>query len=366
MEVEEQENETYGLDHIPNCDLKCRFYKNEYPKEDEVVMGRVLRVDNVTGAYVSLLEYNNIEALIMFSEFTRKRARSVHRLIKVGKKEPLLVTKVDEERGFIDLSRKRVNPDDVVTCEDRYNKALRVHNIMKQTAAKLEEDLLSLYERLGWPLYKHFKSPYEAFMISLNEPDTVFSKVNLDEETKTELLDNISKRMKPHSYKICTTFEISCYTFEGIDAVKKAFASIEESKEFEITIRLISSPLYEIATYTPKIQQGIDAIKSQLTQIEASITENKGKFKLKGDPEAIGAEEEEDIEKMIQALNDDNDDNDSDNREENDEEGMNVQIEGFEEVDVHLKNINNNKTNKSPTAASISEEDKKEDEEDNN
>lgn len=111
-------------------------------------MGKVLRVDQVTGAYVSLLEYNNIEALIMFSEFSRKRARSVHRLIKVGKKEPLIVTKVDEERGFIDLSRKRVSPEDVSACEDRYNKNLKVQNIMRQTAAQLKVEVRDLYERV--------------------------------------------------------------------------------------------------------------------------------------------------------------------------------------------------------------------------
>mmetsp|Transcript_12070 Transcript_12070/g.10670 ORF Transcript_12070/g.10670 Transcript_12070/m.10670 type:complete len:353 (-) Transcript_12070:110-1168(-) len=340
MEDEEFENETYGLDHIPDCDLKCRFYENAFPQEDEVVMGRVLRVDNVTGAYVSLLEYNNIEALIMFSEITRKRTRSVHRLIKVGKKEPLLVTKVqmaetknkvDEEHGFIDLSKKRVNPEDVTACEERYNRSLKVHNIMKQTAAQLEEDLLSLYERVGWPLGKKFPSTYDAFMISINEPDTVFSKINIDDKTKELLLGNISKRMKPASYKVCATFEISCYTFEGIDAVRDALNSREENKEFDITIRLISSPLYEISTYTPKIQLGMEAIKAQLTQIEASISESKGKYKLKGEACAIGAEEEEDIENMIRALNEEQNDDNNSNRDENDEEGMNIQIEGMED-----------------------------------
>lgn len=145
----------------------------------------------------------------MSSEFTRKRAKSVHRLMKVGKREVLMVTKVDESKGFIDLSRKRVNPDDVKQCEERYNSSLRVHNIMRQTAAWLEEDLLSLYERLGWPLGKRFGSIYEAFMISLSEPETVFSAVDIDERTKELLQSNISKRMKPMTCKVCADFEIT-------------------------------------------------------------------------------------------------------------------------------------------------------------
>lgn len=37
------------------------------------------------GAYVSLLEYGNIEGMILLSELSRRRIRSVQKLIKVGR-----------------------------------------------------------------------------------------------------------------------------------------------------------------------------------------------------------------------------------------------------------------------------------------
>ncbi len=36
------------------------------------------------GAYVVLLEYNNIEGMILLSELSRRRIRSITKLIKVG------------------------------------------------------------------------------------------------------------------------------------------------------------------------------------------------------------------------------------------------------------------------------------------
>lgn len=36
------------------------------------------------GAYVQLLEYDNIEGMILLSELTRRRIRSVSKLIKVS------------------------------------------------------------------------------------------------------------------------------------------------------------------------------------------------------------------------------------------------------------------------------------------
>ena len=40
--------------------LRCRFYENQYPEPEEVVMVNVTEIGEM-GAYVTLLEYDNIE-----------------------------------------------------------------------------------------------------------------------------------------------------------------------------------------------------------------------------------------------------------------------------------------------------------------
>jgi translation initiation factor 2 subunit 1 len=40
--------------------LQCRFYENQYPEPEEVVMVNVTEIGDM-GAYVTLLEYDNIE-----------------------------------------------------------------------------------------------------------------------------------------------------------------------------------------------------------------------------------------------------------------------------------------------------------------
>lgn len=51
------------------------------------------------GAYVYLLEYNNIEGMILLSELSRRRIRSINKLIRVGKTEPVVVIRVDKQKG---------------------------------------------------------------------------------------------------------------------------------------------------------------------------------------------------------------------------------------------------------------------------
>ena len=42
--------------------FRCRFYENQYPEPEEVVMVNVTEIGEM-GAYVTLLEYDNIEVL---------------------------------------------------------------------------------------------------------------------------------------------------------------------------------------------------------------------------------------------------------------------------------------------------------------
>jgi len=59
------------------------------------------------GAYVQLLEYDNIEGMILLSELSRRRIRSIQKLIRVGKNEVVVVLRVDKEKG---KKRKKATP----------------------------------------------------------------------------------------------------------------------------------------------------------------------------------------------------------------------------------------------------------------
>lgn len=78
--------------------LTCRYYSQKYPAVDDVVMVTVRSIAEM-GAYVGLLEYDNIEGMILLSELSRRRIRSMNKLIRVGKTEPVVVIRVDEEKG---------------------------------------------------------------------------------------------------------------------------------------------------------------------------------------------------------------------------------------------------------------------------
>ena len=52
-----------------------------------------------------------------------------------------MVLRVDKEKGYIDLSKRRVAPEDLTACEERYNKSKMVHSIMRHVAETTGSDV---------------------------------------------------------------------------------------------------------------------------------------------------------------------------------------------------------------------------------
>jgi translation initiation factor 2 subunit 1 len=57
--------------------------------------------------------------MILLSELSRRRIRSINKLIRVGKNECVCVLRVDEGKGYIDLSKRRVAAEDIAKCEKK-------------------------------------------------------------------------------------------------------------------------------------------------------------------------------------------------------------------------------------------------------
>lgn len=121
------------------------------------------------GAYVHLLEYNNIEGMILLSELSRRRIRSINKLIRVGKTEPVVVIRVDKFKGYIDLSKRRVSGEDIEKCTERFAKAKAVNSILRHVAdiLKFEDNkqLEDLYEKTAWYFEEKFKSKAASYDI---------------------------------------------------------------------------------------------------------------------------------------------------------------------------------------------------------
>lgn len=272
-----------------------------------------------------LLEYENMEGYLLSTEVTKKRVKLVNKYMKVGKQEPMMVIRVDMEKRYIDLSKKKVLAADAERTEIYYKKAKMVHNILKQMAVKLGPDctLLSLYERFGWDLYDKYGHAFDAFRLIMSDKEAVFKEIKISAEDQRVLVEAISRKMAPTPLKLRADFELTCFTYEGIDALKAALLTAKASvnakdPQIQVSFKLIAPPHYRIETVTLKKVEGLELLEQALKEIEGVIKEKGGTFKIVNKPQIIGdSAKDKDLEDIMKMPGEH--DSDEASSEDNDE-----------------------------------------------
>ena len=159
--------------------------------------------------------------MLFSGEITLKRVNYINRLLSVGKEEVLRVLRVDSQKGFIDLSKKQVKPDEIEECKTRSGKSRAVEGIVKLLSVHTKKSMESLYKNIIWPLYKNHEHTYDALKSLLNGDEHILEGLKITDEVKEELMKILKVRLIPQPVKIRSDFKLTCYTFEGIDAIRE-------------------------------------------------------------------------------------------------------------------------------------------------
>ncbi|VDK31681.1 unnamed protein product [Taenia asiatica] len=315
--------------------LSCRYYENEFPAENDVVVAVVTSITN-SGSYVILPEYDNAIGMILHSELSRRRIRSINKLVRVGRSDIVLVIRVDPDKRYIDLSKRRVPLEETHICQDRFAKAKAVNQIVRHAAEKLgyteKSQLEDLCAKTVWFFDKKYAGQggsHEAFRRAVQNP-SILDACDIDEKTKEMLLQDIRHRLMPQAVKLRADFEVSCFAYEGIDAVRRALHAglALSTDDLPIKINLIAPPLYVLTTQTLEWNEGLVQLEKVLEAIKNSIEEQEGSFKLQQKPRVVSDTEEADFQRQLEELEDankevsgDEDDEDEDDGEDEDEGG---------------------------------------------
>ena len=275
------------------------------------------------GAYVRLLEYDNIEGMILLSELSRKRIRSIQKLIRVGRNEVVVVLRVDKEKGYIDLSKRRVSPEDILKCEERFAKAKTVHSIMRNVAEKTDIPIEQVYAEVAWPLYRKYGHAYEGFRLSIAQQEEVFSDLTLSSPSiLPEVIHQVSRRMTPQQLKLRADIEVTCFAEAGIDAIREALKAGEaqSTDESPIKIKLVAPPLYVVIAQTLDKAQGLASMDAAIEAITQCIQGYKGDLIVKMKPQSVSETDDVELSKLMERLEAENEERSGDEDEDEDDD----------------------------------------------
>jgi translation initiation factor 2 subunit 1 len=97
--------------------------------------------------------------------------------------------------------------------------------------------------------------------------------LDIEEDVKTALVTYIKRRLAPQPVKIRADIEVTCFTYEGIDAIKAALTEGEDrgTTDAPVKIKLIAPPMYVMTSMTLDKDLGIETMNQAIEAISASI-----------------------------------------------------------------------------------------------
>jgi len=291
---------------MSNPELECRFYRNEHPENDELVRVRIVQKEpGFRGFSCHLLEYDNIEGMVLLNELRRGRIRSYNKILRKNKEYTCLVLRVhksetDSSLVSADLSLKAVPADQLAFAQDKWEKSKTVHAIMRHVAHKANCNTIDLYEKFGWPMADKFGHIYIGFKAIMNADKlTKMSPEEREAEIKRDLekagapegtvdffCKGLLKRMQPTPQSVLALVEMKCLGVSGVGGIRKTLqvAIDMTTEEFPIVVRVIAAPEFSVSCSTMDAQAGKQRVTDILAKMKETLESEEGSFKIIEEP----------------------------------------------------------------------------------
>lgn len=272
-----------------------RFYEAKFPKVGDIVAVQIKQRCDF-GIYAQLLEYDSKVGLIPLSGIS-KWVTKIPSNMRVGRVDICTVLKVDHTKGNMDLSKSQVSVVDKAAKEAHFRKARVLHSVMRHVAYSNGLEVEDLCSKVSWPLHARSSDALAELSRHVHGEidlwkDLDFSKPGKDlsglaSKLKTQIAAEVRRRLDQQMLRLRAKVEVSCFAYEGIDAVIEALekGKAASSKNCELQIRLIAHPLFVIDCTCRRREDGVDGIDAACDLIERSIRAAGGLFRLRSHPD---------------------------------------------------------------------------------
>ncbi|KAI7521535.1 Eukaryotic translation initiation factor 2 subunit, partial [Hortaea werneckii] len=179
---------------------------------------------------------------------------------------------------------------------------------------------------IGWPLNKKYGHAIDAFKLSITNPE-VWKEVTFKTDMiRDELQSYIGKRLTPTPTKVRADVEVTCFGYDGIDAVKEALRTAESknTEETQVKVKLVSPPLYVLTSQTLDKNVGMTILEEAIQEIDKKIRSSGGNLTVKMAPKAVTENDDAELQALMdkrerenQEISGDEDDSESDEGQAN-------------------------------------------------
>lgn len=243
--------------------------KQGFPEESEIVLCTVTSV-RYNSVFVNLNEYTH-SGMIHISEVSPGRIRNINDYVKEGKVVICKVLRIDKERGYIDLSLRRVNEGQRRAKVNETKKEQKAEKIIEFVAKKLKKDIKEIYKTISDNILTKYDLLYPCFE-DVAEKRISLDEVNIPEEISKELKEVIEQKIKPIEVNIKGNIKLVSYASDGVEIIKDA---IKRGIDKNIKILYVGGGMYSIKVKSSDYKTAEKILKDSTEAIISYAEKNK-------------------------------------------------------------------------------------------
>ncbi len=201
------------------------------------------------GAYVLLDEYGGIEGYVPIGEVSSSWVHNIRDFLREGRKVVLKVIRVDERKGHVDLSLRRVTEKERKEKLLEWKRAQRAEKLLELAAERLGKTLDEAYEEAGWKMEDAFGEIFAGFEAAAIEGEAPLLKAGVPREWAKVLAELAKAYIEISEVKVSGVLKLSSRASDGVRRVKEALMSaVNALKNYDVKFRIYSvgAPRYRI------------------------------------------------------------------------------------------------------------------------
>lgn len=249
------------------------FKKQGFPEESDLVLCTVTSVQ-VHSVFVDIDEYSK-GGMIHISEISPGRIRNIRDFVKEGKKIVCKVLRINIEKGYIDLSLRRVNESEKRRKIDEIKKEQNAEKIIEIAAGKIGLKTEELYREISDKITLNYASLHEFFE-DASKDEKVLESLGIDKNHLKIIDEIIKQRIKPAEVEIKGKLKITTFAPNGIEIIKDSLKKAEDAGKGKISINYLGSGLYRFMIKASDYKEAEKLMKNATEGAINFVMKNEG------------------------------------------------------------------------------------------
>ncbi len=249
------------------------YHKTGFPEENELVLCTVTSVQ-YNSVFCTLDHYGK-SGMIHISEVAPGRIRNIRDYVQEGKKVVCKVLQINEERGHIDLSLRRVNESQRRSFNALIKQEQKAEKILENLASELKEEPKKVYEAIATPILQQYEFLHMAFQEHV-EGEADLADLGIPKQYLKPLIARVVDKIKPKSVTISGALTLKSYAPDGIDVIKRALGAAQQKVGDRLTISYLGSGKYKLVVTADEYPEAEALLKEAVESATRIAEENEG------------------------------------------------------------------------------------------